>query len=91
MRLLRYPLLITDSGLRERLYRRLRNSGLGVSKMYPNTLPHIPGLEKVFEENKRYPNAELFASGILTLPTHRGVNRHHVERMEKIFTQVTGA
>ena len=88
-RLLRYPLLITDSGLREHLYRRLRNSGLGVSKMYPNTLPHIPGLEKVFEKHERYPNAELFASRILTLPTHRGVGRHHVEKMEKIFMRGT--
>ena len=88
-RLLRYPILVTDGGLRERLYRSLQESGLGVSKMYPTTLPDIRGLEKVFDRRERYPNAELFACRILTLPTHHGVTRHHVEKMEEIFMQAT--
>ena len=86
-RLLRYPLLVTDNSLRERLYRRLRNSGLGVSRMYPHALPDITGLEKIFSRNQRYPNAELFARAILTLPTHQGVTQHHVDKMEAIFMQ----
>ena len=89
-RLLRYPLLITNSDLRVQLYRRLHDAGLGVSKMYPHTLPNIPGLENIFDKRERYPFAELFARSILTLPTHRGVSQHHVEKMEKIFMQATG-
>ncbi len=88
-RLLRYPLLVTDSDLRERLYQRLRDSGLGVSKMYPHALPDIPGLDKMFKRRERYPNAELFARGILTLPTHQGVTRCHVEKMGDIFMQAS--
>ena len=90
-RLLRYPLLITDAGLRERLYRQLRSLGLGVSKMYPNTLPNISGLEEVFERYERYPSAESFACRILTLPTHQGVTQSHVEKMEKIFMRGANA
>ncbi len=87
--LLRYPLLITNRDLRERLYRRLRESGLGVSKMYPYALPDIPGLDKMFKRRERYPNAELFAREILTLPTHQGVTRCHVKKMQDIFMQAT--
>ena len=89
-RLLRYPLLVTDSDLRERLYQRLRDSGLGVSKMYPHALPDIPELDKMFKRRERYPNAELFARRILTLPTHQGVTRCHVEKMQDIFMQAIG-
>lgn len=86
-RLLRYPLLVTDSDLHTFLYRRLRDLGLGVSRMYPSTLPNIAGLEKIFQDHEAYPHAESFARSILTLPTHQGVTRHHVEKMEEIFLQ----
>ena len=86
-RLLRYPLLVTDGDLRAFLYRRLRDLGLGVSRMYPDTLPNIAGLEKIFEDHEDYPHAESFARSILTLPTHQGVTRHHVEKMGGIFLQ----
>lgn len=84
-RLLRYPLLVTDSHLRERLYQKMRGAGLGVSKMYPSTLPGIPGLAGILDSRAHYPQAEALARGIITLPTHQGVNTRHVAEMQKIL------
>ena len=84
-RFLRYPILVADSELRERLYAALRSAGLGVSKMYPATLPEIPGLTDILRSQERFPRAEIFAESILTLPTHENVSRRHVAEMGKII------
>lgn len=84
-RLLRYPLLVTDGDLRERLYSALRNAGLGASRMYPVTLPEISGLAGILGRQEHCPRARAFAGGLLTLPTHQGVSRRHVAEMEKII------
>lgn len=71
-RLLRYPLLL-DARARDRVYSHLEHKGLGVSRMYPVTLPAIPGLGPYFESKKTYPEAVSFAARILTLPLHEKV------------------
>lgn len=88
LRLLRYPLLVTDADLRERLYFALRQAGLGVSRMYPVPLPEISGLSARLGDPGLYPQAQSFAGGLLTLPTHQGVRRRHVAKMEAIILQV---
>lgn len=82
---LRYPILVPDSDLRERLYSALRSAGLGVSKMYPAALPEIPGLTDILRSQERFPRATKFAKSILTLPTHENVSRRHVAEMGKII------
>jgi dTDP-4-amino-4,6-dideoxygalactose transaminase len=86
-RLLRYPLLIADSQLRDVLHVRMQKAGLGVSRMYPAALPGIAGLEQVIAPGERYPGAERFARSILTLPTHAGVKKRHIQAMETIIVQ----
>jgi dTDP-4-amino-4,6-dideoxygalactose transaminase len=71
-RLLRYPLLL-DASARDRVYSYLRRKGLGPSRMYPVSLPAIPGLGSYFESEKSYPEAVRFAARILTLPLHEKV------------------
>ena len=84
-RFLRYPILVTDSALRERLYTGMQSAGLGVSRMYPSALPEISGLTDILGSQARFPQAKIFAESILTLPTHQGVSRRHVAAMEKII------
>ena len=86
-RLLRYPLLVADDQLRDALYRRMTQAGLGASRMYPAALPGIAGLGKIIDTGERYPNAERFARSILTLPTHAGVGARHLKAMETIIVQ----
>jgi dTDP-4-amino-4,6-dideoxygalactose transaminase len=86
-RLVRYPLLVSDTALRNRLFEVLDRAGLGVSKMYPATLRKIPGLEKTFPEIS-LPNAERFAGGVLTLPLHSGVTAASLRKIDRVFGKV---
>ena len=79
-RLLRYPLLI-DPQWRDRLYRRLRREGLGPSRMYPSSLPNIPGLEDLLHVQGTFPVAEEFARCILTLPTHNRLRKPDIKKI----------
>ena len=86
-RLLRYPLLV-DATVRDTLYRKLLNAGLGPSVMYPATLPAIPGLQKLLAGQGPFPVAEMFAANILTLPTHGGVRVRDIAKMRKLLESV---
>jgi dTDP-4-amino-4,6-dideoxygalactose transaminase len=83
--------LAADAVLRDRLFRALDREGLGVSKMYPVTLPHIRGLEnQLHTKGESYPNAEAFARRILTLPIHSQVRELDLQRMHACIRAVIG-
>lgn len=86
-RLLRYPLLV-DAESRDRIYNKLKKAGLGVSSMYPTSLPKITGLSHILNEHQCYPNAEDFASRLITLPTHSHVDKENIEKMKAILCEV---
>ncbi len=77
-RLIRYPLLARSAELRDELCERLNKKGLGASKMYPDTLPNIKGLARMFEEQGSSPNAQSFSQRIFTLPLHEGVSEKKI-------------
>ena len=85
-RLLRYPLLV-KAAMRDRLFRALRQCGLGPSTMYPVALPGILGLETVLAGQGPFPMAEAFAARILTLPTHQRVGREAIGRMRRVLRE----
>lgn len=84
-RLLRYPLLIKDSALRDAVYNALHRAGLGASTLYNAALPGIRGLARLAD--RPYPCAERFARQLLTLAVHSGVTPAHVERMHALFVR----
>lgn len=86
-RLLRYPLLL-DETTRDRVYQKLKQAGLGVSIMYPASLPNITGLQGVIDDRQNFPNAEMFASRLLTLPTHSHVSDKDIEKMNTMLKQI---
>jgi dTDP-4-amino-4,6-dideoxygalactose transaminase len=83
--LLRYPILVNEARLRERLFLRLRAEGLGVSKMYPEILPRIPGLTERFPATLALPQARQLAHRILTLPTHERVGARDIASLRRVF------
>ena len=85
--LLRYPLLV-GAGLRDQLLDRLQRHGLGASTMYPAVLPGIEGLENLLSGQGPFPEAERFAGGFLTLPTHAGVRPADIHAIEADFRAV---
>lgn len=78
-RLLRYPMLV-DAEQRDMIYQRLQRAGLGASVMYPASLPEIEGLS-VFFPGQVFPEAQVFASRLITLPVHAGVRDKDIEKM----------
>jgi len=85
-RLLRYPILV-DAGVRDALFQKLKQAGLGASIMYPASLPEIGGLTQLFA-GREYPQARAFASKLITLPTHSGVRAKDIEKMAAVLESV---
>jgi perosamine synthetase len=78
---LRLPVLIDDEDRRERLFRRLWAAGIGVGRMYRQSLPELfpqAGTES-------YPGADYVASHLLTLPTHHYLTPMHIQHISEIF------
>ncbi len=86
-RLLRYPLLL-DAASRDCAYQSLKQAGLGASIMYPASLPKIPGMNHLLDDKQSFPNAEDFASRVLTLPTHTGVSEKDIDKMQIILSEL---
>ncbi len=87
-RLLRYPLLL-DATHRNKVYQKLKQAGLGASILYPTSLPKIAGLKGILDDKLAFPNAEMFASRLLTLPTHSHVSEKDIGKINTILKQVT--
>lgn len=64
----RFPLMVRDAALREALYRGANARFGGVTRMYPETLAHMPGAPAGMGEGAACPGAQSVADGILTLP-----------------------
>ena len=79
-RLLRYPFLV-ESTERDRIYGKLHQAGLGASIMYPASMPEIDGLNRIFDKKDEFPNAQAFASQLITLPTHSSVADKDLDSM----------
>ena len=86
-RLLRYPILLSVES-RDVIYQALKRAGLGPSVMYPASLPNISGLRSILGTEQSFPNAERFASQLITLPTHVHVNKKNIEQMRAIFIDI---
>lgn len=73
-RLLRFPLLLKTSRVRDELLQALQNAGLGASGFYPAPLNEIDNIPACVKTQGPFPNAKAFAARLITLPTHAGCN-----------------
>lgn len=87
-RLLRYPLLL-DVASRDKVYRKLKQAGLGASILYPASLPKIVGLKDILDDKLAFPNAEMFSSRLLTLPTHSHVSEKDINKIKTILKSIS--
>jgi len=85
-RLLRFPILV-PAELRDQIYQKLQLAGLGASIMYPASLPNIDGVSEVMDNEQTFPNADHFASRLITLPTHANVGDSDIKKMRSILSQ----
>ncbi len=78
----RFPILFKDSTLKERIKKELFKQGIDNSEMYERPLHFIFDLG--YKEGE-FPNAEYFAQGLLTLPTHPLLGKSGLKKIREIF------
>jgi dTDP-4-amino-4,6-dideoxygalactose transaminase len=68
----RFPIMVRDRSLRETLFREMNSRFGGVTRMYPQPLPSLPGAPDGFGRDAAlqgfFPGAKRVAAEILTLP-----------------------
>jgi dTDP-4-amino-4,6-dideoxygalactose transaminase len=75
--LLRYPILIKNTAIRDRFYEQTRN--YGTSLLYQRPLNQIIGLENILDKETPYTNASHFADHLVTLPCHEDIDESVVD------------
>ena len=86
-RLLRFPVLLSDSDCRSELLTRSHVETLGLSRLYDKSLPMVQGVNDLTIEMPPLPNAYSFASRLITFPTHQRVKTDHLSRMLTLVSQ----
>ncbi len=91
-RLLRYPVLLPSKDVRDRVLKRAKEEGLGVSVMYGKPLVDFEFFSELHPQQKT--NTDLvaanFANRLLTLPTHCRVNKKIAARLANLIASETG-
>ncbi len=89
-RLWRYPLLIASEDRRDCLFRELWRAGLGPSRMYRHPLGEMPQICTRVRAGST-PRARDFASRLLTLPLHSGLQKDDSEKLIGLLQRFVGA
>ncbi len=82
----RYPMLLADEHLRDRLFHTCRREGLGASRLYRRPLAALPGCPDRLGGSTT-PNAADFAARLLALPLHGAVRPGDVARFERVLVR----
>lgn len=87
-RLLRFPYLCRTASNRDKIVELANREGLGVSKMYQQSLSQIESIPNINDKGRAFQNAQHFAERFLTLPTHQSVKAKHAHRLCQIIQDV---
>ena len=86
--LLRYPILIKNLSIRNKLLTSLLNNGIGASPMYKNILPEIEGVEvSDYQIKGELKNAKDFANSLITLPLNEQMDNKQVRQVVEIIAK----
>ena len=81
---LRFPLLVMNPQLREKIYSNLNANGIGASTAYPTGIHQIPtAIPYMVNSGDKFPQTDLVASSIVTLPTHPLLTPKDLDRISK--------
>jgi len=86
---LRYPLLVKDEKMRDRLLDLLMSQGTGAALFYPCPLNELQGLKGILQDSSVYPNAKKLSESLITLPVHSGVTERIRNRIRSVVQQGT--
>lgn len=81
---LRLALLAPDRAARDALVDALNRAGLGASRFYVSALPGVTGIPEVVKRQGPFPNANVLADRLFTLPTHSLVNSNTIRATQAV-------
>jgi len=84
---LRLPIIVRSREMRDSIYSRSREQGLGIRPMYPTAINEIEELRSQFK-SRRFPVAEEVAEQLLTIPTHHLVSENYKKRICDLFNEM---
>lgn len=78
--LLRYPVMVQSSALRQELLEASERHGLGIMPSYPDSIDGIAGLE-IINKGEGFPGAKACAQRLATFPVHGYVTQKDRQRI----------
>lgn len=85
---LRYPILIKNRVLRDKILQNLVHRGTGATLFYPCPLNELSGLKEILKDLNTYPNAKELSDRLITLPVHSGVSTSNLEKIVQIIKKL---
>jgi perosamine synthetase len=82
---IRYPLILQEARLRDRILGELKHHGLGAATLYPCPLNELPGLQKILKDGNVYSNSRRLSETLITLPVHSGVTPEGLETIKSVI------
>ena len=87
---LRLPFVVNNIGDGERIFKILKQAGIGVSRSYFRTLPELYR-DQIPANPDDYPGAVHLAHNLYTLPTHSYLKEEEFSRIMDIFHLIPGS
>ena len=84
----RYPLLIKDRAVRDKIMKELKSVGISGTLFYPCPLNELPGLCDILHDSQVYPNAKQLSDSLITLPVHEGVTSRDIHNIKTVIENV---
>lgn len=81
------PIIFEDPKKCEKVFRALKQKGLGASKLYTGSINQYEYLNKIIPGGN-FPNAESIAKRTLTLPTHSYVTQSDMDKMINVIEKI---
>ncbi len=83
---LRFPVLLKEKKIRDRVLDALKENGIGATTMYPDTVNKIPGIGAHLVGNDVFYGGQKLVDTLLTLPTHAFVEQKDIKKISGIIS-----
>lgn len=82
---LRFPVLVINRTLRDKILKELTLQGTGAGQFYPCPLNELPGLKDILKDSNSYPNSKEISDRLITLPVHSRVSTSDLKKIVQII------
>lgn len=85
---LRFPVLIQDELLRDNIFKKLNQKGIGATRSYPSSIDDISEIQDIIvNKDADFEGGHQVAGRILTLPTHHYVSEADLANMVSLIKE----